>query len=100
MNSIKSTAFRRCLFLFAVLFLGLCLSVYEVVHGELPARGFGIVLLLLIVAFLAGMSLILHTAARQTREHLSAPASPALPVQATSGTSSEAEAALTGVRPE
>jgi hypothetical protein len=97
LETIKRTAFRRCLFLFLGVFLGLSLAVYEVIRGDLPTRGFGGVILLLLVAFLAGTSLILRTAARQTREHLGAVRAATIRVDAEAETSPGTEAALSGI---
>jgi len=99
LETIKRTAFRRCLFLFVGLFLALSLAVYEVVDGALPERGFGFVFLLLIVAFLAGTSLILRATARAVREHLSGPPTTTEPMPA-QPSESNAEVAFSGMRNE
>jgi hypothetical protein len=90
LETIRQHALRRFLFLGLGLAAGLSVGVYEFLKGELPPAGFGIVLVLLMVAFLTGLSLILRAASRQIRRQLvpapnaavSASASPAISVLA------------------
>ena len=70
METIRQIALRRFLLLGLGLLAGLSVGVYEFLKGELPPIGFGVVLVLLIVAFLAGLSLILRATSRQIRRHL------------------------------
>ena len=70
MEIIRKLTFRRFLLLTLSLIAGLSVGVYEFLKGELPSAGFGIILLLLMTAFLTGISLILRSTARQMRRHL------------------------------
>ncbi len=71
METIRQTALRRFLLLGLGLIAGLAVGVYEFLKGELPPVGFGVILLLLSIAFLTGISLILRAAARHIRRRLS-----------------------------
>jgi hypothetical protein len=65
LEAIRQTALRRLLLLFVALFAGLSLASFELARGDLPLAGFGLILILLIVAFSAGISLILRAASRR-----------------------------------
>jgi predicted lipid-binding transport protein (Tim44 family) len=58
------------MFLGLGLIAGLSLGVHEFFKGMLPAVDFGIILVLLMIAFITGISLILRATSRQIRRHL------------------------------
>lgn len=70
LDIIGRIALHRFLLLSFSLITGLSVGVYEFLTATLPAVGFGIVLLLLIVAFLTGISLILRATARHIHRYL------------------------------